>query len=72
MQTKPDNLSNAKEGIAPQALHMVCGRRMTVHPNYAIRSEYQGHTIYFCTESCLNAFEAEPERFYCAHSTQKS
>ena len=47
---------------------MLCGRRMTVHPDYAIHENYQGHTLYFCTEACLDAFRADPERFYCAHS----
>ncbi len=47
---------------------MLCGRRMTVHPDYAIRVDYQGRSIYFCTESCLNAFKADPVRFSCAHS----
>ena len=47
---------------------MLCGRRMTVHPDYAIRANYQGRTLYLCTESCLNAFRADPQRFYCAHS----
>jgi len=47
---------------------MLCGRRMTVHPDYTIQANHQGGTIYFCTESCLNAFRADRERFYCAHS----
>jgi len=47
---------------------MLCGRRMTVHLDYAIRANYQGRIIHFCTESCLNAFRADPERFYYAHS----
>jgi YHS domain-containing protein len=50
---------------------MLCGRQMTVHPDYAITEDFQGRTLYFCTQSCLHAFRADPERFYCAHSKTK-
>ena len=48
--------------------YAVCGRRITTDPAYAFPTPYQGRTIYFCTEFCLWAFEADPERFYAAHS----
>ena len=47
---------------------MVCGRNITVNPSYIPQATCKGNTLYFCTESCLNAFLADPERFYCAHS----
>ena len=72
MQKEQDAIPNPQAEISIQRPDMVCGRRMTVHPNYAIRTDYQGRMLYFCTESCLNAFNADPERFYCAHSKPKS
>jgi YHS domain-containing protein len=51
-------------------LHFVtlCGRIFyDTDPQYFPSSEYRGRTIYFCTESCLGAFRADPERFYRAH-----
>lgn len=44
---------------------------MTIPPENYYRAEYQGRTIYFCTEFCLESFNADPDRFYKAHSTQK-
>ena len=47
--------------------HTVCKRVFIADPAYFPKVDYNGKTIYFCTESCLNAFLADPERFYCAH-----
>ena len=47
---------------------MVCGRRITGDPARFRPTEYQGRVIYFCTETCLEAFLADPDRFYIAHS----
>ena len=41
---------------------------MTTAPENYYRAEYHGHAIFFCTEFCLDAFKADPERFYKAHS----
>ena len=49
----------------------VCHRVMTVDSNWYPHAEYRGQTIYFCTEFCLEAFLADPERFYMAHSLRK-
>ena len=54
---------------APASL--VCGRSMTIAPENFHQAEYQGRTIYFCTEFCLETFRADPERFYNAHSRRK-
>lgn len=51
-----------------QRFHTVCKRVISADPAYFPRAEYRGKVIYFCTESCLNAFLADPERFYGVHS----
>jgi YHS domain-containing protein len=46
----------------------LCGRIFRdTDPSYFPRATYRGRTIYFCTESCLGAFLADPEAFYKAH-----
>jgi YHS domain-containing protein len=50
---------------------MVCHRTLTSDPAYTPKAEYQGRTIYFCAEACLNAFLSDPDRFYAAHSRQR-
>ncbi len=45
---------------------LVCGRTMTSTGCNA--ANYREQTIYFCTEFCLEAFHADPDRFYQAHS----
>jgi len=49
----------------------VCHRPMTTDINWYPSAEYKGRRIYFCTEFCLEAFNADPERFYVAHSRIK-
>ncbi|PKN93164.1 MAG: hypothetical protein CVU44_12105 [Chloroflexi bacterium HGW-Chloroflexi-6] len=56
-----------QEKKAP-ASRLVCGRTMTTAPENYYPAEYQGRIIYFCTEFCLDAFKADPDRFYSAHS----
>jgi YHS domain-containing protein len=51
-----------------QPLANVCHRTMTTAPENYYRAEYQGRTIYFCTVFCLDTFNADPDRFYAAHS----
>ena len=46
----------------------LCGRIFRdTDSSYFPRATYRGRTIYFCTESCLGAFLADPEAFYKAH-----
>jgi YHS domain-containing protein len=46
----------------------LCGRIFrNADPQYFPRAEYRGRMIYLCTESCLGAFNSDPERFYRAH-----
>jgi YHS domain-containing protein len=54
-----------------QRFHTICKRVFSADPAYFPRAEYRGKTIYFCTESCLDAFLADPERFYSAHSRSR-
>ncbi len=52
----------------PQKFVTLCGRIFReTDPQYFPRSEYRGRTIYFCTESCLGAFLADPDIFYKVH-----
>jgi YHS domain-containing protein len=44
---------------------------MTADINWYPHSEYGGRSIYFCTEFCLEAFKADPDRFHAAHRKKK-
>jgi len=44
---------------------------MTASIDWYPTAQYQGRTIHFCTEFCLEAFMADPDRFYAAHSRIK-
>jgi YHS domain-containing protein len=58
-------------GSAPDpALPMVCGRAVAGDPVYFPKAEFHGREIFFCTEFCLNAFRADPDRFYKVHNKQ--
>ena len=52
--------------------HTLCKRVFRANPGYFPSAAYHGKTIFFCTETCLDAFLADPERFYCAHSQPAS
>jgi YHS domain len=60
------------EAPANKRFHTLCKRVFRADPTYFPSTEYRGKTIYFCTETCLDAFLADPERFYCAHSQPAS
>src|SRR5688572_27636812 len=50
-------LSTSQDVIDP-----VCG--MTIAPADAVgHVEHRGHTYYFCNDSCLTQFRADPEQF---------
>jgi YHS domain-containing protein len=56
----------------PRKFHTVCRRvLLNTDPQYFPSAQYHGRKIYFCTESCLNAFLADPEPFYKAHACSK-
>jgi Cu+-exporting ATPase len=45
-----------------EVLDPVCG--MTISPDDAVgHVDHKGHTYYFCSQSCLDQFKADPERF---------
>ncbi|HET7054317.1 MAG TPA: permease [Solirubrobacterales bacterium] len=43
------------------ATDLVCG--MKVDRGKAVRKELDGETLYFCSDHCLGAFEADPDRY---------
>ncbi|MGE5252138.1 MAG: hypothetical protein ACM3QS_18200 [Bacteroidota bacterium] len=46
----------------------LCGRIFRdTDAAYFPRAAYRGRTLYLCTQTCLEAFLADPERFYKAH-----
>jgi Cu+-exporting ATPase len=48
--------------VEADVLDPVCG--MTISPADSVGEvEYHGHTYYFCNESCLDRFKANPEEF---------
>jgi len=55
-----------------QRFHTVCKRVFQADPAYFPKAEYRGRTVYFCTESCLGAFLADPDVFFKAHGTLKT
>ena len=61
MQT-PASTPASKEVVDP-----VCG--MTIDPADAVgHVDYQGHTYFFCAESCLERFKADPSRYVATPS----
>lgn len=50
----------------------VCQRNITAPLQALPQAEFEGRTLYFCTQFCLEAFNADPERFYQAHSQPKN
>jgi YHS domain-containing protein len=46
----------------------LCGRIFRdTDASYFPRAGYRGRTLYFCTQSCLDAFLADPDAFYKSH-----
>lgn len=44
---------------------------MTAEISWYPQAAYQNRMIYFCTEICLDAFIADPDRFYAAHKAKE-
>ncbi len=58
----PADPSTAADTTPAEVLDPVCG--MTIAPADAVgHVDYRGTTYYFCNESCLEQFQADPERF---------
>lgn len=49
---------------------MACGRIINGDPDLFPHATYHGHTIFFCTEFCYNAFSLNPDRFLQVHNKQ--
>jgi YHS domain-containing protein len=57
----------------PKKFVTLCGRVLyDTDPQYFPRAQYRGRTIFFCTESCLGAFLADPDIFYKVHRKSKN
>jgi YHS domain-containing protein len=56
----------------PAPILTVCGRVLTGDPRYYPQALYRGRTLYFCTETCLEAFRDDPKRFLCAHRPKEA
>ena len=56
-------MANPPEAVAPtEVVDPVCG--MTIDPADAVgHVEHRGRTYYFCNQSCLDQFQADPDRF---------
>jgi Cu+-exporting ATPase len=61
--------SHDHAAVAPaEVLDPVCG--MTISPDDAVgQIEHKGRTYHFCSQSCLDQFAADPERFLSADRT---
>jgi YHS domain-containing protein len=51
----------AKVGLSGEYRDPVCG--MHVDRKTPFTTEYDGRTLYFCSESCRRQLEDEPDRF---------
>src|SRR5687767_12225804 len=59
-----DDVSNRSHAVTTPAevLDPVCG--MTISTDDAVGSvEHRGHTYYFCNQSCVDQFRANPDAF---------
>jgi YHS domain-containing protein len=57
--------------LKPVQPQTVCRREMTADLDWYPKAIYKGNLIYFCTEFCLDAFQADPDRFFTAHHKVK-
>jgi YHS domain-containing protein len=64
-------IENEDQAIPPREPKTVCGREMTTDSDWYPKAEYEGRIIHFCTEVCLDAFRADPDRFYAAHGKKQ-
>lgn len=52
----------------PSQFVTLCGRIFRgADAGYFPHASYRGRTLYLCTQVCLDAFLADPERFFRAH-----
>ncbi len=73
LDERPEYNSQVSQQVPKQGPQLVrfvtlCGRTFhNTDPRYFPSAEYRGRILYFCTQSCLGAFRADPARFYAAH-----
>jgi len=61
-------VTNVQKNSTGRRFVTLCGRIfLDTDQAYFPRASYRGRTIYFCTETCLDAFLADPEIFYKVH-----
>lgn len=66
MNNVPDQDDLEKKTVRPTFIAL-CGRAFRSDPDFFPQVEYRGRTIYLCTSVCLDAFLADPDRFYASH-----
>ena len=44
-------------------MDVVCGMQVDPNATGVLKAEYQGHTYYFCAQSCRDLFLKEPAKF---------
>src|SRR5262249_45001556 len=66
-------LARMEPGTKMGAMHIdpVCGMQVAPGPDTP-RSEHAGRSYWFCCASCLQRFQAEPERFLAPRETRNS
>jgi YHS domain-containing protein len=64
-------MENSRLILPPKKVAALCRRVLTVPPESRISAQHHGRTIYFCNATCQEAYCADPERFYIAHSAPK-
>ena len=64
------NLANAVKDSPAKAIDPVCG--MDVQPGRTkLVSVHEGHSYWFCAETCRSAFEANPKKYLEPESAKK-
>jgi hypothetical protein len=60
-------MNDAERNIRRPTFVALCGRAFRSDPEFFPQVEYRGKTIFLCTSVCLDAFLADPDRFYVSH-----
>jgi hypothetical protein len=66
MNTETEKEEIEKKSGRPTFIAL-CGRAFRSDPEFFPQVEYRGRTIVLCTSVCLDAFLADPDRFYATH-----
>jgi YHS domain-containing protein len=66
MNDKMDKKEPEEKTARPNFIAL-CGRAFHSDPDFFPQVEFKGRTIYLCTSVCLDAFLADPDRFYISH-----